>query len=86
MSNNKLTVKDILDISPEKTLRLYKMLSEEEKKLNNNDKGYTFAFEGTPEHVPHAFYDLPVVKLDSGCEYEIDGHYIAIFFKEKDTP
>lgn len=86
MSNNKLTVKDILDVLPEKTLRLYKALNEEEKKLNNNDKDYTFTFTGKPEQVPHALYDLPVVKLDSGCGYEIDEHYIAIFFKEKDTP
>lgn len=84
MSNNKLTVKDILDISPKTKIKLYKVVNKEDEP--RNIKNYTFMFEGKAAEVPTALYDLPVSELDSGCDYEIDEHYIVIFFKEKDSP
>ncbi len=83
MPNNKLTVKDILDISPKTKVKLYKVVNKEDEP--HDIKNYTFMFEGKAAEVPTALHDLPVSELDSGCDYEIDEHYIAIFFKEKDA-
>lgn len=55
MSNNKLTVKDILDISPKTKIKLYKVVNKEDEL--RDIKNYTFMFEGKAAEVPTALHD-----------------------------
>ena len=81
MNKNTVTVKDILNVTPNTNMVFYKVVNKEEAPNSSSD--FVFAFEGKAMCVPTAFYDLPVVELASGCEYEIDKPFIKIFFKEK---